>query len=111
MNMNYVYTAAANSTEQAKQSADFICTGIHDEQTIQQAIFAAVEQNKNLYFANGILPNPHGPVSIHLIFSFGKTMAPAAVFGHITTATKQFAARQSAFPTIHPSVSRFLIPI
>ena len=54
MNMNCIYTAAANSTEQAKQSADFICTGIHDEQTIQQAIFAAVEQNKNLYFANGI---------------------------------------------------------
>ncbi|MBR0442972.1 MAG: hypothetical protein IIX15_01395 [Clostridia bacterium] len=54
MSAEYIYLSAANSTDEAKVSSDFVCTGKHDELTIQTAIDACVRDNKNLYFFNGI---------------------------------------------------------
>ncbi len=51
---DFIRVAAKNSTEHAKKSSDFICSGIHDEETIQKAIYACMRENKNLYFTNGI---------------------------------------------------------
>lgn len=53
MKTAYVCIAAANSTDEAKAYADFICTGTNDEKTIQKAIDACIDKNKNLYLFNG----------------------------------------------------------
>lgn len=52
--IDYIYIAASNSTEEFKTKADFVCTGRNDERTIQKAIDACVENNKNIYLLNGI---------------------------------------------------------
>lgn len=50
----FIFVAAANSTEEFKQSADFVCLGKNDELTIQKAIDTCISTNKNLYFYNGV---------------------------------------------------------
>ncbi len=50
----YITVAAANSTEEAKQNADLVCTGKNDELVIQKGIDECQKQNKNLYLLNGI---------------------------------------------------------
>lgn len=54
MKFEYIYVAAYNSSDEAKGNADLICSGKNDELTIQKAIDLCVEQNKNVYLANGI---------------------------------------------------------
>ncbi|MBQ7224332.1 MAG: hypothetical protein IJX06_02110 [Clostridia bacterium] len=45
---------ASNDGEQAKKdNADFVCTGSHDELTIQKAIDKCAEENKNLFLYDG----------------------------------------------------------
>ena len=52
--MDFIRVSAQNSTDLAKESSDYICTGKNDEKIMQDAIEACMEQNKNLYFFNGI---------------------------------------------------------
>jgi hypothetical protein len=54
MNIDFIYVAASNSTEEVKRNADFVCEGKHDEHVIQKAVDACIEKNKNLYLFNGI---------------------------------------------------------
>lgn len=49
---SFVVVAAANSGP-ARQSADYVCTGSHDELTIQKAIDRCAAEDKNLYLLNG----------------------------------------------------------
>ena len=51
---DYIYIAASNSTEELKAKSDFVCTGINDELTIQKAINACINEDKNIYLLNGI---------------------------------------------------------
>lgn len=49
----YIVVAAADSNEAAKENADFVCGGSHDELTVQLAIDRCIAESKNLYLANG----------------------------------------------------------
>lgn len=51
---DYIYIAASNSREELKAKSDFVCTGINDELTIQKAINACINEDKNIYLLNGI---------------------------------------------------------
>jgi hypothetical protein len=51
---DFIYISAANSTNEFKAKADFVCNGKNDELTIQKAIETCVKENKNLYLLNGI---------------------------------------------------------
>lgn len=50
----YITVAASDSTDEAKESADFVCSGINDELVIQKAVDECDKENKNLYLLNGI---------------------------------------------------------
>ncbi|MBQ6706662.1 MAG: hypothetical protein IJN07_04045 [Clostridia bacterium] len=50
----YITVAAANSTDEARENADFVCTGKHDELLLQKAIDECQKQNKQLYLLNGV---------------------------------------------------------
>ena len=50
----YITVAAADSFDKAKESADFVCSGINDELVIQRAIDDCEKQKKNLYLLNGV---------------------------------------------------------
>ena len=52
--MDFIRVAAQNSTDHAKELSDYICNGKNDERVIQDAIADCMEQDKNLYFFNGI---------------------------------------------------------
>ena len=54
MNIDFVYVAASNSTEEVKRNADFVCENKHDERVLQKAIDTCIKKNKNLYLFNGI---------------------------------------------------------
>ena len=54
MNIDFIYVAASNSTDEVKQNANFVCEGHHDEPVIQKAVDACIRKNKNLYLFNGI---------------------------------------------------------
>ena len=49
----YITVAASNSTKAAKKTADFVCSGKHDEQTIQAAVDKCFKTNLNLFLCNG----------------------------------------------------------
>lgn len=51
--LGFITVAASNTHESMKQNADFVCTGEHDEKTIQKAIDLCIEQEKNVYILNG----------------------------------------------------------
>ena len=50
----WVKVAAADSPEAAKAVADFVCSGEHDEETIQRAIDLCAGGTRNLYLYDGI---------------------------------------------------------
>ena len=50
----WVKVAATDSPEAAKAAADFVCSGEHDEETIQRAIDLCAADGRNLYLFNGI---------------------------------------------------------
>lgn len=50
---SYVTVAAADSTNEAKAAADFVCTGKNDELTIQAAVDKCAAECKNVYLFNG----------------------------------------------------------
>ena len=52
--LGYITVAANSSTDEAKRSADLVCTGKNDELVLQRALDLCIEQNKNLYLLNGI---------------------------------------------------------
>ncbi len=54
MNTSYITVAAQNSTDDFRQAANYVCTGKHDELTIQKAIDDCIRTDKNLYFYNGV---------------------------------------------------------
>ncbi len=54
MKADYIYIAASDSTQEAKDFADFVCEGVNDELIIQKALESSLESNKNLYLFNGI---------------------------------------------------------
>ena len=49
----YIFLAASNSPDDIKKNADFVCSGKHDEQTIQSAIDMCMKTKKNLFLCNG----------------------------------------------------------
>ena len=52
-NPTFILIAASDSTASVREDADFVCTGVHDEITIQNAIDCACRENRNLLLANG----------------------------------------------------------
>lgn len=50
----WLRVAASNSRTQARESADFVCTGTNDEQTIQHAIDACKTSGKQLFLFAGL---------------------------------------------------------
>lgn len=53
MNFDYICIAASNSTAEFRAKANFVCSGVNDEATIQKAVDLCVKQSKNLYIFNG----------------------------------------------------------
>ena len=49
----WVYVASNDGEQAKKDNADFVCTGSHDELTIQKAIDKCAEENKNLFLYDG----------------------------------------------------------
>lgn len=49
----YIYVAASDSTPDMKRKADFVCSGKHDELTIQSAVDMCYKTKKNLFLCNG----------------------------------------------------------
>lgn len=52
--VGFICVAAQDSTEFSKSQSDYVCTGKNDEKVIQSAIYDCMENNKNLYFFNGV---------------------------------------------------------
>lgn len=52
-NMPFIVIAASDSTNSDKEKADYVCTGIHDNATIQSVINSIGERSAVLQFANG----------------------------------------------------------
>ena len=50
----WVRVAAANSSDDAKAAADFVCSGEHDEATIQKAIDRCAADGRGLFLHNGL---------------------------------------------------------
>ena len=48
-----IFVAASNSKPRAKAKADYVCTGVHDELTIQKAIDEAVKEGVGVLLADG----------------------------------------------------------
>ena len=51
--LGFITVAASNTHASMKSEADLICTGEHDELTIQKAIDICIEEDKNVYLYNG----------------------------------------------------------
>ena len=50
----WVKVAASDSVAAAKATADFVCAGTNDQETIQKAIDLCAEDGRNLYLYNGV---------------------------------------------------------
>ncbi len=50
----FITIAASDSIEEIKKTADVLCTGDHDEVTIQNAIDRCMDEGKNIFLYNGI---------------------------------------------------------
>lgn len=53
-NSHEIVIAASNTSEEAKQCADFVCEGKSDELVIQKAIDEAVKQHKDVFLLDGV---------------------------------------------------------
>lgn len=54
MTSELIRVAASNSAQWAKEEAELVCDGKHDERVLQEAIDRCIHQNKNVYLYNGI---------------------------------------------------------
>ena len=50
----FVTVVSKDACDEQKATADFVCLGENDELILQKAIDKCVEENKNLYLANGV---------------------------------------------------------
>jgi hypothetical protein len=51
--LGFIVISASNSSDDAKKSSDFVCTGKNDEKVIQKALDICVKESKNIFLHNG----------------------------------------------------------
>ena len=104
--LGFIVISASNSTDDAKKSSDFVCTGKNDELVLQKVIDECQSQNKNIYLLNGIYKiDGFYDFRIKCIASHGSSVGRPGAFSPLVDFNSQAILRASVRMVCIPSLS------